>query len=233
MVPDVAINAFKRAEVEGSEPAVKGLHESDVQVHIHGERVGTLDFAWCEEELAEPELDAGTIEVEVKTVGVNFKVRVSATSSPSSYRTSESNANRDWVVQDVATTMGIVPENEFTIGCECAGLVRRLGSGVSSFRIGDRVAVMSKGTYANRVRVPVGRAHAIPSWMSFEDAATIPLVYMTSLYSLFHLGNLREGQVSRIGVIHSDHPLAKNMTVSFDPLGSRRCWPCRYPACSA
>ena len=91
--------------------------------------------------------------------------------------------------------MGIVPENEFTIGCECAGVVRRLGRGAIKFRIGDRVAVMSKGTYANRVRVPVGRAHVIPGWLSFEDAATIPLVYMTSLYSMFHLGNLQEGQV--------------------------------------
>ncbi|KAK9370761.1 hypothetical protein V1509DRAFT_607836 [Lipomyces kononenkoae] len=30
--------------------------------------------------------------------------------------------------------------------------------------------------------------------MSFEDAATIPLVYLTAIYSLYHLGNLREGQ---------------------------------------
>ena len=95
--------------------------------------------------------------------------------------------------------MGIVPENEFTIGCECAGTVRRVGPGVSKFKTGDRVAVMTKGTYANRIRVPVGRAHVIPSWMSFEDAATIPLVYMTSLYSLFHLGKLREGQVRTKG----------------------------------
>ena len=74
MVPDTAVNAFKRAEVEGIQPVVKGLHETDVQIRIHGERVGTLEFAWCEEELAEPELGAGIIEVEVKTVGVNFKV---------------------------------------------------------------------------------------------------------------------------------------------------------------
>ena len=128
--------------------------------------------------------------------------------------------------------MGIVPENEFTIGCECAGLVRRLGPGVTSFRVDDRVAVMSKGTYANRVRVPVGRAHVIPSWMNFEDAATIPLVYMTSLYSLFHLGNLKEGQVRRNRVFSNDHRLADSMTVSVDPFRHRRRWPCRHPTCS-
>lgn len=91
--------------------------------------------------------------------------------------------------------MGIVPENEYMIGCECAGMVKRLGPGVSKFKVGDRVAVMRSGTYANRVQTPAERAHVIPEWMSFEEAATIPLVYMTALYSMFHLGNLREGQV--------------------------------------
>lgn len=127
--------------------------------------------------------------------------------------------------------MGIVPENEFTIGCECAGLIRRLGLGVTSFHVGDRVAVMSKGTYANRIRVPVGRAHVIPTWMSFEDAATIPLVYMTSLYSLFHLGNLQEGQV-RIRKSKNDCPLAYTPVVSINSFGSRWCWSCRHPSCS-
>lgn len=92
--------------------------------------------------------------------------------------------------------MGIVPENEYMIGCECSGVVKRLGPNVTKFQVGDRVAVMRSGTYVNRLQAPVERTQAIPSWMSFEDAATIPLVYMTALYSLFYLGNLQEGQVS-------------------------------------
>ncbi len=74
IVPDSTVNAFKRAEVEGNKTVVKGLHETDVQVHIHAERTGTLDLVWCEEELAEPQLEPGVVEVEVKAVGVNFKV---------------------------------------------------------------------------------------------------------------------------------------------------------------
>ena len=97
-------------------------------------------------------------------------------------------------MQDVATTMGIVPENEHTIGCECAGYVKRLGPGVTKFKIGDRVVCMSHGTYVNRLQCPADRVHVIPASMSFEDAATIPLVYLTAVYSLYHLGNLREGQ---------------------------------------
>lgn len=54
---------------------------------------------------------------------------------------------------------------------------------------------MRSGTYVNRVQCPVERVHVIPTTMSFEDAATIPLVYLTAIYSLYHIGNLREGQV--------------------------------------
>lgn len=53
---------------------------------------------------------------------------------------------------------------------------------------------MSHGTYVNRLQCPVERVHVIPATMSYEDAATIPLVYLTAIYSLYHLGNLRQGQ---------------------------------------
>ncbi|KAJ8132252.1 hypothetical protein O1611_g1372 [Lasiodiplodia mahajangana] len=168
VVPDNNINAFKRAEVEGTEPVVKSLHGTEVMVQIRAEKVGSLELMWCENHVDVVPVEPGFIEVEVMAIGVNFK--------------------------DVATTMGIVPENEYMIGCECAGVVKRLGSGVTKFRVGDRVAVMRSGTYANRLQAPVERSHIIPDWMSFEGAATIPLVYMTALYSMFHLGNLKEGQ---------------------------------------
>lgn len=64
--------------------------------------------------------------------------------------------------------MGIVPENEFTLGYEAAGIVKRLGPGVTEFKIGDRVCFLNNGSYANRLQVPVGRAHTIPNSMTFE-----------------------------------------------------------------
>jgi NADPH:quinone reductase-like Zn-dependent oxidoreductase len=91
--------------------------------------------------------------------------------------------------------MGIVPENEYTIGCECAGYIKRIAPGLQThLKVGDRVAAMRSGTYVNRVQCPHERVHIIPDSMSFEEAATIPLVYLTAIYSLYHLGNLKEGQ---------------------------------------
>ncbi|KAK6835426.1 hypothetical protein RU639_002005 [Aspergillus parasiticus] len=74
------------------------------------------------------------------------------------------------IYKDVAVTMGIVPENEYTLGYEGPGVVMRLGSG------------------------PCRTCHVFPDSMAFEEAATIPSVYLASIYSLFHIANLKEGQ---------------------------------------
>ncbi|KAK3307388.1 uncharacterized protein B0T15DRAFT_484525 [Chaetomium strumarium] len=170
LVPDRAINAFKRAETEGLEPVPTDFHGTRAQLQLHAERLGTLQsLMWCETGVYDEDpLEDGHIEVEVMAVGVNFK--------------------------DVATTMGIVPEDEYMIGFECAGVVKKLGAGVTRFRPGDRVCILKPGSYANRVRVAVERCHAIPDTMTFEEAATIPSVYLCSLYSLYHMANLKEGQ---------------------------------------
>lgn len=127
--------------------------------------------------------------------------------------------------------MGIVPENEYTIGCECAGFIKRLAPGVTKFKVGDRVACMRSGTYVNRVQCPYERVHIIPDSMSFEDAATIPLVYLTAIYSLYHLGNLREGQVRTTKSLTPIYS-TKRLPVGSYPLRSRWCWNCSNPTCS-
>lgn len=73
VVPDGNVNAFKRAEVEGAEPVVKGLHESEAMVQIRAEKVGSLELTWCENHTGEVPVEPGFIELEVMTVGVNFK----------------------------------------------------------------------------------------------------------------------------------------------------------------
>lgn len=126
--------------------------------------------------------------------------------------------------------MGIVPENEYLLGCECAGIVKRVAPGVTKFKVGDRVAANWMGCYANRIQVPPARAHIIPSSMSFEDASTIPVVYLTALYSLFHLGNLKEGQVG-FNLILIKENWANSFTVCSYPLSSWWCRNCSNPTC--
>ncbi|KAF1739695.1 Compactin diketide synthase mokB [Beauveria bassiana] len=175
IVPDVAVNNFKSVEQLGAEPVVQDLHATEAEVSLRAERMGTFDaLTWAETSSGPVPVEEGRIEVEVVAAGVNFK--------------------------DVAVTMGIVPENEYTLGYEAAGVVKRLGPGVTKFKVGDRVCFLNNGSYANRLQVPYQRAHVFPDNISFEEAATIPSVYLASIYSLYHLGNLRSGQTV---LIHS------------------------------
>jgi NADPH:quinone reductase-like Zn-dependent oxidoreductase len=64
--------------------------------------------------------------------------------------------------------MGIVPENEHLPGLEGAGVIRRVGSLVSSLNVGQRVLVYEKGTFANRIQVTPERVYPLPASMSFE-----------------------------------------------------------------
>ncbi|OAA57318.1 Beta-ketoacyl synthase [Cordyceps fumosorosea ARSEF 2679] len=175
VVPDVAVNKFKSVQKLGAELVVQDLHANEVEVSLRAERMGTFDaLTWAENSTSAVSVEEGRIEVEVVAAGVNFK--------------------------DVAVTMGIVPENEYTLGYEAAGIVKRLGPGVTKFKVGDRVCFLANGSYANRLQVPYQRAHVFPDTISFEEAATIPSVYLASIYSLYHLGNLRAGQTV---LIHS------------------------------
>ncbi|KAI0198971.1 polyketide synthase [Astrocystis sublimbata] len=169
LVPDLQVNEFKRQEAEGAEPVPQSLRENPRPVSLRVERLGTFQsLTWNETNTSEVPVQDGRVEVEIMAVGVNFK--------------------------DVAVTMGIVPENEYTLGYEASGVVTRLGPGVTKFKVGERVCFLNNGSYANRLQVPTGRAHAIPDSMSFEDAATIPSVYLASMYSLFDMANLKKGQ---------------------------------------
>lgn len=98
------------------------------------------------------------------------------------------------VCAEVLRLWGIVPDNEYTIGLECAGIVTRLGPGAGKFKIGDRVCMLWRGMYANRIQVHQDRCHAIPNWMSFEQGPTLPSVYLCSIFALYHLAGLQEGQ---------------------------------------
>ena len=169
ILPDDLVNQIQTSESRGAEPELKSLHDLKTVAMLRAERLGTLDaLQYSEITEAEAPVKDNNVEVEIYAAGLNFK--------------------------DVAVTMGIVPENEHLLGLEGAGIVRRVGKRAGNYKVGDRVAVIRNGTFANRIQVPTERTHLIPDSLTFEEAATIPLVYLTSLYSLSHVGNLKKGQ---------------------------------------
>jgi NADPH:quinone reductase-like Zn-dependent oxidoreductase len=69
--------------------------------------------------------------------------------------------------------MGVVDENERTLGSEGAGVVSRVGADVQDFQIGDRIMLIHSGCLSNRIQVPKGRVQRIPDSISFEVSASL------------------------------------------------------------
>lgn len=169
LIPDWDLTNLQGYHPSERKTDVLDLHAHENVIQLGAERLGNVDSIHYHEISPEPvPLPDGYVEVEVYATGLNYK--------------------------DVVVTMGIVPGDERELGGEAAGIVTKTSPSVTSLAIGDRVVVSASGTIANRVRTRPGRIHKLPDWMSFEEAATLCGVYLTSIYSLFDMANLTAGK---------------------------------------
>lgn len=83
---------------------------------------------------------------------------------------------------------------EVIAGLEATGEVAALGSGVSGFAVGDRVMAMCAGGYAEFVSIDHRLAVPVPERLSWEEAATIPVSYMTEHDALVSNAALQPGE---------------------------------------
>ncbi len=86
-----------------------------------------------------------------------------------------------------------------TLGRDAVGTVEALGSGVTGYREGDRVAVVpGLGGYAEYVVAPTHEAGHIPEGMDPITAAAAPWVFLTAWFALTRGGQLKKGEVALI-----------------------------------
>ncbi|MCZ6785115.1 MAG: NADPH:quinone oxidoreductase family protein, partial [Proteobacteria bacterium] len=113
-------------------------------------------------EVPEPELQPGTLKLDVRAAGCNFF--------------------------DILITQGqyqLKPPFPFTPGAEVAGVVSEVGAGVEGFELGDRVfASAGLGGFAECAVVPAAASYLLPDDMPFEDGAALPIIYPTSYAGL-------------------------------------------------
>ncbi|RBR14064.1 uncharacterized protein FIESC28_07914 [Fusarium coffeatum] len=72
------------------------------------------------------------------------------------------------------------------LGCDVAGQVVAVGSGVTKFKVGDRVAGYHMGTFQEYVPVSEHSCAKVPENISHEKAATLPLCLSVAVKALFH-----------------------------------------------
>jgi NADPH2:quinone reductase len=81
------------------------------------------------------------------------------------------------------------------VGLDWAGEVVETGAEVQGgFQPGDRVMCSGSGGYAEYAVSDWGRVNAMPSGMSFEDAATLPVALITLHNALVTAGRLQAGE---------------------------------------
>ena len=87
------------------------------------------------------------------------------------------------------------------LGCDGAGVVEAIGSGVQHFQVGDEVyfcaggiGVSGTGNYAEFAVVEARMVAHKPTSLSFTEAAAAPLVLITAWEALYDRGRLESGQ---------------------------------------
>jgi len=79
-------------------------------------------------------------------------------------------------------------------GVEGAGGIFKLGAGVTGLKVGDRVMGRCAGAYADYALMDAREAVAIPTDLSWEQAAGIPLTFMVVHDMLIAQGHLAAGE---------------------------------------
>jgi NADPH:quinone reductase-like Zn-dependent oxidoreductase len=124
------------------------------------------------EEKADPQPQAGEVLIRVRAAGLNFA--------------------------DILARQGLYPDGPkkpCVMGYEVAGVVEEVGEGVDRNLLGKSVVAMSRfGGQSEKIVVRADQIFAKPESLSFEQAAAIPVNYLTAYALLVVMGGLRSDE---------------------------------------
>ena len=112
----------------------------------------------------------GEVEIEVHSVALNFK--------------------------EVLQALGIIPapSTGITFGLECAGVVLDVGPDVVGLTPGMEVIATEGPCLSAMVTVQASSVFPKPAHLSWEQAASLGIAYLTAYYGLHRLGRLQAGE---------------------------------------
>ncbi len=97
-------------------------------------------------------------------------------------------------VLQIANLYQVQPPTPFILGMEYSGLVVETGPNCQHLRVGDRVAGMHVGAFAEYATVDAYGCWKIPDALDFETASTLCLAGGTACYGLKARGSLKKGE---------------------------------------
>ncbi|MGW8067020.1 polyketide synthase dehydratase domain-containing protein, partial [Streptomyces ziwulingensis] len=125
-----------------------------------------LTLRACPEVLEAPE--GRQVRLEVRAAGLNFR--------------------------DVLNALGMYPGEAGLLGAEATGVVTAVGPEVTGLAVGDRVMGMVPGGLATEALIDERFLARVPEGWSDEEAASVPLVFLTAHYGLTELAGLSAGE---------------------------------------
>ncbi|WP_146410662.1 type I polyketide synthase [Crateriforma conspicua] len=134
-----------------------------------GKTVGIGDLHYVAQYPAE--LGDGDVEIEVLATGLNFS--------------------------DVMKALDLypgLPDGPVVLGAECCGRVTRVGRSVGEFQVGDMVVAIAKGSFATHAVVDQRLVARKPQATTPEQAACLPIAFLTAKYAIEHCARLRRGE---------------------------------------
>ncbi|MGY1581461.1 SDR family NAD(P)-dependent oxidoreductase [Streptomyces sp. MN13] len=136
--------------------------------HLDVTETGTLENLALlpSPELSEP-LAEGQVRIAVRAAGLNFR--------------------------DVLIALGMYPGNAH-FGGEGAGVVLETGPGVTSLRPGDRVMGLLRDGFGPQALADHRHLVRMPADWTYEQAASVPIVFTTAYYGLFDRAGLGAGE---------------------------------------
>ncbi len=160
---------YVRRITRGLEPREQVL-DRNVPLRLESRERGLLD-ALRLVPFALPPCGAGEVVIDVKAAGMNFR--------------------------DVLKALALYPAETADariFGDEVAGVVKTVGADVTHVKAGDRVFGLAVFGLATDSMARAGDVRLIPEGLSFEEAATLPVVFMTSWHALKTVAQLQPGE---------------------------------------
>ncbi|WP_439656205.1 type I polyketide synthase [Lentzea sp. HUAS TT2] len=96
--------------------------------------------------------------------------------------------------RDVLNALGMYPGEAGSFGAEAAGVVEEIGPDVADLKVGDPVFGLLFGGMGPVGVIEEPYLTRLPDGWTFEQGASVPLVFLTAYYALIELGNVRPGE---------------------------------------
>ncbi|MEH7532822.1 NADP-dependent oxidoreductase [Bacillus toyonensis] len=104
----------------------------------------------------------------------------------------------DFKIRDGKVKMLLKYEMPLILGNDFSGVIVKIGAKVTNFKVGDEIYARPRknkiGTFAEYIAIHEDDIALKPNNLSFEEAASIPLVGLTSYQALHDIMQLQKGQ---------------------------------------